>query len=85
MDELRADVRRAVLEATQRVAETDDVDETTNYFEAGGDSLGLIELCADLEASFRTELPLELVWEAGTLADLIEMVVTRVRAQQRDS
>jgi acyl carrier protein len=48
-----------------------------NFFEQGGDSLAVIEFCAQIEAVLGMEIPLEMVWDAENfqaLATQIEAV-----------
>jgi acyl carrier protein len=67
-------VRGRVLEIVRTVLLNDLVKMEDNFFEAGGDSLTLLEVCSSIEDELQIEIPLESMWDASNIAELAAVV-----------
>jgi acyl carrier protein len=63
-----------VLEIVRTALSSGAVKATDNIFDAGGDSLIFLEICAEIETEFGIEVPLDPAWAAPTVADLAKLV-----------
>ena len=77
----RNDVEQAVADIWQNVLDLDQVSMHENFFEAGGNSLTLIQLLSQVRQTFQTELSIRDVFMAPTPAELAE----RLAAQPHDA
>jgi acyl carrier protein len=67
-------VRGRVLEIVRTVLLNDLVKMEDNFFEAGGDSLTLLEVCSSIEDELQIDIPLESMWDASNIAELAAVV-----------
>ena len=63
-----------VLKAAAVVLEVLSVDKDDNFFDLGGNSIGAIELCSEIERTTGFETPLEMVWDTDSFADLARAI-----------
>lgn len=67
-------VQVRVLAIVRAALLDDSIGMENNIFEAGGDSLKVLEICSSIEADFDIEIPLESVWDALNIAELVSVV-----------
>jgi acyl carrier protein len=67
-------VQIRILQIVRTALLNNSVKLTDNIFEAGGDSLNLLEICSEVEEEFEVEIPLESVWEASSIAEFAAVV-----------
>jgi acyl carrier protein len=65
-----AELREHLVTAAKEVLQDDSLLASDNFFEQGGDSFTVIELCQRVEPLLGVEIPLELVWEADDFTTL---------------
>jgi acyl carrier protein len=63
-------LRDRLIAAAQTVLVNDRLTASDNFFEHGGDSFNVIELCQHVEPYLGLEIPLEVVWEADDFTEL---------------
>lgn len=68
------DVRARILRIVQMVLLNERVGMEDNIFDAGGDSLRMLEICSEIETEFDTVIPLDLMWEASSISEFASVV-----------
>jgi acyl carrier protein len=68
------DVRIRILQIVKTALLNNSITMEDNIFEAGGDSLNLLEICAEIEDEFGVEIPPESVWDASSIAEFASVV-----------
>jgi acyl carrier protein len=63
-----------VLELVRTALQSREVQLTDNLFDAGADSLTLLDICTQIEEEFKLEIPLDVAWGLPTIADLAAIV-----------
>ena len=73
----RNDIERAIVDIWQTILDLDEVSIHTNFFEAGGNSLMLIQLLSQVRQAFHAELSIRDVFMASTPAQLAELLAAQ--------
>jgi acyl carrier protein/NAD(P)-dependent dehydrogenase (short-subunit alcohol dehydrogenase family) len=76
------EVQRTLAELWQEVLGIDQVGINDNFFALGGDSLLATQVVSRLRSTFQVELPLQSLFEAPTVAELVKYVETIQWASQ---
>jgi acyl carrier protein len=82
----RTDIEKTVAKMLARLLELEDVDLRDNFFSIGGHSLLGAQLVARVRETFEIEMPLRVIFEAPTVAELsaeIERLLVKTRRDKR--
>ncbi len=74
MTTARTDVAELIAASYREALDDDSLDTTSDFFEAGGDSLAAFQITARLESELGTEVPVAWVFAYPTPADLASVV-----------
>ncbi|MEU9509344.1 acyl carrier protein [Micromonospora sp. NPDC048170] len=69
-----------IVEIARQVIDDPSVGPQDNFFEAGGDSLDVLELCTQIENATGVEIPMEAVWDAENFESLAAALAERLPA-----
>lgn len=80
----RGEVQAGVVEILRPHVQSGDISETSHLVaDLGLDSLGVMEVVADLEDKFKLRIPDEALREVGTVTDVTMAIASRLRAEGR--
>jgi acyl carrier protein len=68
------EVREALLAYTRKILEVADVDLTDDFMAIGGDSLSAVMLANAVERDYRIELPMHVIFDAGSLNEIADFI-----------
>jgi len=71
-------VARRLLEIWKAILDLDEVGARDDFFEQGGDSLAATALMAEIELAFGVKLPISMLLEAPTIAQLTDRVLAAI-------
>jgi amino acid adenylation domain-containing protein len=78
----RTEIEELVAQAWQEVLKVKNLGIDDNFFELGGHSLLAVQIISRLQDAFNREIPLRLIFEAPTVADLVGKLENVVRDGQ---